>query len=160
MYTPDFTNTCGGKTFSFSPYNYYPPIYEGYSNLNEAVADMIARKSKHTNDEILIEFDAANGLLCSLVKDNCKKIYPYISLNHLKKNIVKNLTAHGLIDNDDYEILSKFAKTRQNMHSVIKTHGKDCKLTVVFQSIDSNLPSLYRKMSKSLLLLDINKITS
>lgn len=108
---------------------------------------MLTRKSKHSNNEILIEFDSANGVLCSLVKDNYQKMYPYISLNHLKNNITKNLTAHGLSDND-YEILSKFARAKQNLHHVIKTHGDDCKLTVVFQSIDSNLPSLYRKMSK------------
>ncbi len=86
-------NESAGSLFSYSPYNFYPACLEGYSNLNIALADMIKRKA---NTELVIEFDCQHAIFGVLIKDHCKRYYPMVALNHLRSNIVHNLTSHGL----------------------------------------------------------------
>ena len=87
-------NMCGNKLFSFYADNYYPSIYESYSNLNEKLADLIRNNTSKT--DILVEYDTANGILCVLVSDHCQKFYSISHYKHTSKGIIANFKDNGL----------------------------------------------------------------
>ena len=91
---PFITNMCGNRLFSFYVNNYYPSIYESYSNLNEKLADLIRKNT--SKSDILLEYDTGNGVLGVLESDHCKKFY---SISHYKQKsngIIANLKYNGL----------------------------------------------------------------
>ncbi len=118
--------------------------------MNEALAEMIKRKSKQ---EIVVEYDAGVGELGVLIKESCKKYYPMVSLKHLVTNIELNLNSHGL-SSDYYKIAYRFQNSHRFLMDLIKENGPDCKITVIYTNYEAQLPLVNRKMSKFLRFIE------
>ena len=142
-------NRIADKLFKFYANNYYPSLFESYANLNIKIAEMIRRTQ---NKEIVIELDAANGVLATLVNDCCEHFYPIVNYKHSVHGIDTNLKDNCLTS-DYYTIRTSISKCYFHIKSILDKHGSDCRISLVFQNFDFNLYPPIRKMSIKILFV-------
>jgi hypothetical protein len=152
------SNKIGDKVFYFDPRNHYPNHFEAYANLNQTLANMFIESCiKETRkQQIVVEYDTANGIFGSLIKEACHKFYSILSYEHKRSNVEFNLNEHQLKQDEYYKIMVKLNKSNYLIKQILSENADDTHhITVVYQDF-GNLPSHIRKMSNQIFTKSLN----
>lgn len=146
LHGPDrFVQACGDLEFEFYADGFFPTVFEAYERLNVNLAEMI----DGVGNEMLIEIDAANGVLSNLVRSHAvKKFFPMVI--HKKSRTLESSTKK-LCDSDrNCHVFSNLSKCFKNFKFIMQNCDENTKISVVFQNF--SLPMLQRdkKQSKNL----------
>lgn len=137
-------NKCRNLEFFFYPQSYYPIVFESYECLNTKLASMIEKTHTQNKNDIIIECDAANGVLAVLCRDFCKK---YHLIEHNKISYISteaNLKTYGVDTQDKTTISFGIHSFRR----VCKELNPDARVTVVFQEFILPMIEYDRQKSK------------
>lgn len=154
-----FDGDSGGETHEFDFYanGFYPEVFESYEKLNKCLAKML----HSAGNEAVIEIDAANGVLSSLlpVDSSVKKFYPIVENVH-NKSLWSNLQR----SNRHFNVLSRISNCPRHLAFILgelNEAGGDpehaSRISVVFQTYYQPINSTDKKQSNQMFFFHENQ---